>query len=166
MKIILKPNNIPILLLFLFGTAAQAGPAANIKQLHFLTGNWIGKFGPADIEENWLAPEGGSIVAMVRVRPDDSATSFYEIVMIEESGDTLVLNVNQFGPGFTSRREAPQHMELEEITSNSVKFKATANDGFASIAYTRRDEQNFQIQIVRGDGSLIDIPMKARSLWK
>ncbi len=164
LKIIIR-SVIATVLTFLLSSTVTAGPVATIEQLRFLTGNWIGKFGPSDIEENWLAPEGGSIVAMVRVRPNNESTGFYEIVMIEEAGDSLVLHVNQFGTGFVSRREHPQEMELELITENSVKFRAIANDGFVSISYTRLDEENFQIEIVRGDGSLIDIPMKARSIW-
>jgi hypothetical protein len=153
-------------LFVLLSTKSFAGPPAQIDQLHWLTGNWIGKIRSDEIEENWLAPEGGSIIAMVRIRSSADSTSEYEVVLIEEEGDTLVLSVNQFGRGLVFDRDVPQKMELVEITDNSVSFRDPERNGFASIRYTRVDEENFQIYVVRADGSIADIPMKARSLWK
>ncbi len=144
----------------------NAGPPAKIDQLGFLTGNWIGKFGTGDIEENWLAPEGGSIIAMVRVRPNPETTNLYEMVLIEEEGDSLVLNVKQFGSGMRLGDSAPQKMELIEITENSVYFRDPERRGFSTIRYTRVDQESFRIEIVRADDTVIDIPMKARSIWR
>lgn len=108
-----------------------------------MTGNWIGKIRSSEIEENWLAPEGGSIVAMIRIRSSADSTGEYEIVLIEEEEGSLVLSVNQFERGLVFGRNLPQKMELVEITDNSVSFRDPERNGFASIRYTRVDEENF-----------------------
>ena len=54
-----------------------AAPAANIQQLDWMTGNWAGNLGPNQLEENWIATEGSTLMAAVRMTGAD-ATSMFE----------------------------------------------------------------------------------------
>lgn len=144
--------------------AAWSQPDASIEQLDWMTGNWAGMLGPNQLEENWIATEGSSIAAMVRMTGND-ATSMFEMITIEEMDGTLVLHIQQFNPGFEPRTEAPQEMILEEITANSVKFRAVSEGGMASLGYSHPDAETFIIHVGQPNGNVLDIPLKARSIW-
>ncbi|GAB5500880.1 MAG: hypothetical protein PsegKO_31910 [Pseudohongiellaceae bacterium] len=143
---------------------AVSQPNATIEQLGWMTGNWAGMLGPNQLEENWIATEGSSIAAMVRMTGND-ATSMFEMITIEEANGTLVLHIQQFDPGFEARTAAPQEMILEEITASSVKFRAVSEGGMASLGYSHPDPETFIIHVGRPDGNVLDIPLKARSIW-
>ena len=144
--------------------AFAAGPPATVEQLDWMTGNWAGQLGPNQLEENWIATEGGSIAAMVRMTGAD-ATSMFEMITIEEVDGSLVLNIQQWDPGFQPRSDGPQTMELEEISANSVKFRAVSEGGMATLGYSHPDADTFIIHVGRPDGSVLDIPLQARSIW-
>ncbi len=74
--------------------ALAAGPAASIEQLDWMTGNWAGNLGPNQLEENWIASEGNSLMAAVRMTGND-ATSMFEMITIEEAEGSLVLHIQQ-----------------------------------------------------------------------
>ena len=116
------------------------------------------------LEENWIATEGGSIAAMVRMT-GSGATSMFEMITIEEVDGSLMLNIQQWDPGFEPRTESPQTMELEEITANSVKFRAVTEGGMSTLGYSNPDSETFIIHVGRPDGNVLDIPLKARSIW-
>ena len=142
----------------------QAGPPATVDQLEWMTGNWAGQLGPNQLEENWIATEGASIAAMVRMT-GSGATSMFEMITIEEVDGSLVLNIQQWDPGFKPRTESPQTMELQEITTNSVKFRAVTEGGMSTLGYSHPDAETFIIHVGRPDGNVLDIPLKARSIW-
>lgn len=144
---------------------AQAQPQASIDQLDWMTGNWAGMLGPNQLEENWIATEGGSIAAMVRMTGQDE-TSMFEMITIEENDGTLVLHIQQWDPGFEPRTEQPQEMILEAISDNSVRFRAVSEGGMASLGYSHPDAETFIIHVGRPDGTTLDIPLQARSLWQ
>lgn len=153
-------------LTILLSAAAQAaGPAATIDQLSWMTGNWAGDLGPNQLEENWIAPEGGSLAAMVRMTGNDG-TSMFEMITIEEVDGSLELNIQQWDPGFEPRTDGPQTMELTEITDNSVMFEAVSPGGMATLGYSHPDEDTFMIHVGRPDGSTTDLELKRRSLWQ
>lgn len=154
-----------ILVLSLFAGSGFAGPPATIEDLAWMTGNWAGALGPNQLEENWIMGEGGSIAAMVRMTGDD-ATSMFEMITIEEVDGSLVLHIQQWDPGMVSRTEGPQEMELVEITSNSVKFKATSEGGMAGLGYSHPDADTFMIHVENPGRPVFDITLKSRSIWK
>jgi hypothetical protein len=145
--------------------SAFAGPPASIEQLGWMTGNWAGMLGPNQLEENWISTEGSSLAAMVRMTGGE-ATSMFEMITIEEVDGSLVLHIQQWDPGFQPRSEAPQKMELEEITANSVKFKAVSEGGMATLGYSHPDAESFIIHVGQPDGNVLDLPLKKRSIWE
>ena len=153
-----------LLATLLASQSLAAGPAATIDQLSWMTGNWAGQLGPNQLEENWIATEGGSIAAMVRMTGSGS-TSMFEMITIEEMDGSLVLHIQQWDPCFQTRTESAQKMELEEITANSVKFRAVSEGGMATLGYSHPDANSFIIHVGRPDGNVLDIPLQKRSIW-
>jgi hypothetical protein len=146
-------------------TALYAGPPASVENLSWMTGNWAGALGPNQLEENWTAPEGSSIAAIVRMTGND-ATSMFEMITIEEVEGSLVLHVQQWNPGFMPRTESAQKMELAEIGDKSVRFAAVTEGGMRSLGYSNPAPDTFIIHIEQATGAKMDINLKARSLWK
>ena len=142
-----------------------AGPAASIEQLDWMTGNWAGNLGPNQLEENWIATEGSTIMAAVRMTGAD-ATSMFEMITIEEVEGSLVLHVQQWDPGFVSRTETAQKLELMEITENSVKFEDVSGFGMPTLGYSHPDSETFIIHVGQDGGGTFDIELKARNLWQ
>jgi len=147
------------------GSVQAAGVAGSISDLAWMTGNWAGALGPNQLEENWIMGESGSIAAMVRMT-GAGATSMFEVITIEEVGGSLELHIQQWDAGFVPRTEAAQKMELEEITANSVKFKAVSEGGMASLGYSHPDDDSFVIHVGQASGQVFDINLTARSIWK
>lgn len=141
-----------------------AGPPATIEQLSWMTGNWAGNLGPNQLEENWIAAEGSSLMAAVRMTGAD-ATSMFEMITIEEVDGSLVLHIQQWDPGFVPRTEAAQKMELEEITANSVKFVAVSEGGMPTLGYSHPDSETFIIHVGQDGGSTFDIELKSRVIF-
>lgn len=145
------------------GISIAAGPEATIDQLAWMTGNYAGNLGPNTLEENWIAPEGGSIAAMVRMT-GNGGTSMFEMITIEEVDGSLELNVQQFDAGFVPRTPTPIKMELAMITDNHVHFNAVTEGGMRSLGYTLEDE-TFTIHVEQANGQAMNIELQKRSLW-
>ena len=144
--------------------ALAAGPAASIEQLDWMTGNWAGNLGPNQLEENWIASEGNSLMAAVRMTGND-ATSMFEMITIEEAEGSLVLHIQQWDPGFVPRTESAMKMELTEITGNSVSFVNVSGFGMPTLGYSHPDSETFIIHVGQDGGGSFDIELKARNIW-
>ena len=150
---------------FVTNIVVAAGPNAKIEQLSWMTGNWAGALGPNQLEENWIAVEGRSLAAMVRMTGGD-ATSMFEMITIEEEAGSLVLHIQQWDPGFKPRTSGAQRMELREITANSVLFDAIGDEGgMKSLGYSHPENDVFIIHVEQASGAKIDINLSARSIW-
>ena len=152
------------LVMALIALQSQAQPMASIDQLSWMTGNWAGQLGPNVLEENWIAAEGGSIAALMRVTGGGNTNTF-ELITIEEAEGTLVLHIQQWDAGFVPRAAEAQEMVLEEIGDRSVKFRAVTEGSMASLGYSNPDAETFIIHVGRPDGSTVDLPLKKRSIW-
>ena len=141
-----------------------AGPAASIEQLDWMTGNWAGNLGPNQLEENWIASEGNSLMAAVRMTGND-ATSMFEMITIEEAEGSLVLHIQQWDPGFVPSTESAMEMELTEITGNSVSFVNVSGFGMPTLGYSHPDSETFIIHVGQDGGGSFDIELKARNIW-
>ena len=150
---------------FVASIVFAAGPSAKIEQLSWMTGNWAGALGPNQLEENWIAVEGRSLAAMVRMTGGD-ATSMFEMITIEEEAGSLVLHIQQWDPGFKPRTSGAQRMELREITASSVLFDAIGDEGgMKSLGYSYPENDVFMIHVEQASGAKIDINLSARSIW-
>jgi len=141
---------------------AAADPTGKISSLSWMTGAWAGPAGPGvTLEENWIAPTGGSLASLVRMTTAD-ATPMVELIVIEEENDTLVLRIQQWDPGFSPRTAEPQTMTLTELGERAVKFTATSAGGLKTLAYSSPTADTFNIDIETADGTPIQLQLNAR----
>jgi len=131
-------------------------PTAKVSDLAWMTGHYKGNTGNGTLEENWAAPEGGSLASLVRSTAD-GATTMIELIVIEEEGDSLTLRLKQWDPGMSPRSEGFQMMELIEIGDHKVVFKNGGEGGLQQLGYSL-DGDKFTISIMTAQGA-IDIPL-------
>lgn len=142
--------------------SAGAAPKATVQDLAWMTGTWVGPVGNSGqvLEENWAQPVAGSIAALVRMRAQ-GANSMVELITIEEEGESLVLHIQQWDPGFAPRPPGPQKLTLQAIGEHRV---AWAGDGpMRSLAYARPRPDTFTIDVETADGKF-HVELRAQSL--
>jgi hypothetical protein len=137
------------------------GPSAKVADLAWMTGHWSGPMAGGTLEENWIAPLGGSIASLVRAT-NGGATSMIEQIVIEEEGGSLVLRLQQWNPGFEPRTPDPQVMKLVESAPNKVSFEATGEGGLKRLGYSKPAPDQFVISIETPQGAKFDIKLTGK----
>lgn len=143
-----------LLLSLVFASISHADVKGSVSDLGWMTGSWSVPLGPMTLEENWLEPVGGSIASLVRLS-GEGKTSMIELIVIENTGDTLELHIQQWDPGYKPRAEA-QTMKLIDLGENRVGFEAITPGGMKKLAYSSPAPGKFNIDIVTAD----DKPMQ------
>lgn len=136
-----------------------AQPPASIDQLAWMTGTWQLAFGPNTLEENWVAPSGGSIAAMVRMYGE--STSMFEVITIEEKNGTLAMTAQQWDSGFKPRTPEAQQLVLSEISGQRVLFKAVTEGPMSTLGYSRNGD-TFTIELGTPSGDVRKMELKAK----
>ncbi len=96
----------------------------NIRQLEFMSGHWVttGEWG--EMEENWSAPMGNSMMCSYRcVR--DGKVLFYEFIVIEQEAEGPVMKLRHFSPGNIAweDKENPYEYPLMYLEENFARFE-------------------------------------------
>jgi Domain of unknown function (DUF6265) len=95
-----------------------------LENITWISGNWKGEAFGGLTEENWSQPSGGSMMATFKLIIDDKV-SFYEIEIIKEVNNTLLLQLKHFNndlKGWESKDDTVD-FPLIEITPNKVVFE-------------------------------------------
>lgn len=95
-----------------------------LENCAWIAGNWKGEAFGGITEENWSEPSGGSMMATFKLI-NDGKVSFYEIEIIREVENTLVLQLKHFDndlKGWETKNETVD-FPLKEITVNRVVFE-------------------------------------------
>ena len=161
MTVRILPKSLPciaflVALTQVFSPPAVAGVTARVVDLAWMAGSWTGPLGEQTLEENWTQPRGGSIASLMRFT-GTGKTSMFELIIIEEEGDTLVFRVRQWYPGFTPRSAEPMTMILTEIGERRVRFEATEAGELRSLTYSRPAPESFNIDVETGEGQKFQI---------
>lgn len=142
-----------------FGGGAQA---AGVADLSWMSGSWSGPMGPGvTLEENWIRPANGSIGSLVR-SSRDGVTTMVELIVVEETDDSLVLHIQQWDPGYQPRTAGAQRMVLDHLGDNTVSFRADSEGGLAGLTYSRPAPDTFVVEVTLADGRKIPITLKAQ----
>lgn len=142
------------------GTQSYAADKS-ISSLSWMTGSWAGPAGEGvTLEENWATPTGGTIASLVRMTTKDS-TPMVELIVIEESEGTLVLNLQQWDPGFSPRTPGPQTMVMSAQSERSVTFTTAGEGGLQTLSYSSPDPESFNIDIITSAGDPIALKLKS-----
>jgi hypothetical protein len=127
----------------------------SIANLSWMTGSWSGAMGPATLEENWTQAKSGTIASLVRLTTPEG-TGMVEIVNIQEMDGTLVLHLQQWGPGFTALAPA-QKMLLDRSGEHTVK--AASPGGLKQLTYSRPADNEFEVAVITADDQNVTIKM-------
>ena len=136
---------------------AQTQPAptaatATIDQVAWISGAWTGTLGDRTIEQHWMTPLGGSMVAMYRSVRDNKAT-LYELLAIEQEGKSLVLRIKHFapGPGLVSQeaKDESSNHTLVSLGDRKAVFEASTPTGPVRITFTSPDAAALSILVER-----------------
>jgi len=95
-----------------------------LENMSWIAGTWHGEAFGGQTEEIWSEPSGGSMMASFKLINDDKVT-FYEIEVIREVENTLILQLKHFGPdlkGWETKDETVD-FKLIEITETKVAFE-------------------------------------------
>jgi hypothetical protein len=143
--------------------SAEVAVSATVGDLSWMSGSWSGPAGEQTLEENWARSRDGSIGALVRLGAD-GVTSMFELIVVEETEGSLVLRIQQWGPGMVPLRAEPQVLSLAELGERRVKFAATATveGGFRTLAYSRPSAEAFNIDVENQDGAQFQINLQAQ----
>jgi hypothetical protein len=95
-----------------------------LENIAWIAGTWHGEAFGGQTEETWSEPSGGSMMASFKLINDGKVT-FYEIEVIREIENSLLLQLKHFGPdlrGWETKDETVD-FPLIEITENKVVFE-------------------------------------------
>ena len=146
-----------ISLLLSIGLAfGESDKPLTIESLSWLTGSWEGPIGENLLEETWLPPRAGTIVALVR-SSNESGTNFVEIIIIKEINGTLELQLQLFDDSLKPINKKPHSFELTKIENNYISFKGVSAGAHKTLSYQRPEKNVFFIRFQPYEGDFVEI---------
>jgi hypothetical protein len=143
------------------GTAPRA--KATLEQAAFIAGRWGGMLGDRKIEQHWMAPAASSMVGMYRSIQKERAT-LYELLAIEQDGESLVLRIKHFAPGAglagrEGKDESIDHA-LVRAEGRTAVFEGIGENP-SRVTFTSPDADTLTITVERmRDGKLVPTDFK------
>jgi len=134
-----------------FTTQAQ-NLEPKLENIAWISGDWKGKAFGGITEESWSKPSGDSMMAAFKLINNGKVT-FYEIIIIREVNNTLLLQLKHFGSdlkGWETKNETVD-FPLISITTNKVSFKGMV---FEKISDT---EMNVFVDIKDEEGEVENV---------
>ena len=123
--------------------------APTLENISWISGNWKGEAFGGITEENWSEPSGGSMMAVFKHIKDNKVT-FYEIEIIREVENSLVLQLKHFHhdlKGWETKDETVD-FPLKEITANKVVFEGMTFEKISD------NEMNIYVDLHQKDGAI------------
>ncbi|MGV6831592.1 MAG: DUF6265 family protein [bacterium] len=123
--------------------------APKLENIKWISGNWVGEAFGGIVEENWSEPSGDSMMASFKLVNDDT-TSFYELEIIREIENTLILQLKHFNGnlhGWETKEETVD-FPLKYITKNKVVFEGMT---FERVS---ENQMNVFVDLKHDDGSV------------
>lgn len=120
-----------------------------LENVAWIAGNWKGEAFGGITEENWSEPSGDSMMATFKLIKNGTV-SFYEIEIIREIENSLVLQLKHFHgnlKGWETKDETVD-FPLKEITADTVVFEGMT---FERVS---ENEMNIYVDINKENGSL------------
>ena len=106
-------------------------PKPHIEDLAWMGGHWVGKTAEGEMEELWIEPKGGMMLAVHRETADDRPT-FFEYLRIEDRDGSVVYVASPRGGH-------PTEFELSSIDGTRAVFENPDHDFPQRIIYHLQD---------------------------
>ncbi len=126
----------------------STSPKATLADVTWISGNWKGEAFGGIVEENWSKPSGDSMMAAFKLI-NNGKTSFYEIEIIREVNESLILQLKHFHgnlKGWETKDETVD-FPLAKVSENAVFFDGMT---FEKIS---ENEMNVYVLMKQKDGS-------------
>lgn len=120
-----------------------------LENISWIAGNWKGEAFGGIVEENWSEPSGDSMMASFKLI-NDGKTSFYELEIIRQLENTLILQLKHFDGKLHAweTKEETVDFPLKYITENKVVFEGMT---FEKIS---ENQMNVFVDLKEDDGSV------------
>ena len=133
-------------LTLVFALSLTAQEKANFEKLGWIAGNWTGKMGRAQIEENWTAPLGGAMLGVSRTVSNTAAgprmVAFEFLRIVQKEGETFYIAQPNGRP--------PTEFKLTSATDTKAVFENPAHDHPKIITY-EKDANGDLLATIEGD---------------
>ena len=135
--------------LAIVGELSDQKLAHKLENIRWLAGHWKGEAFGGQTEENWSEASGGSMMATFKLIADGKVV-FYEIEIIREVENTLILQLKHFGNDLKGWEEKDQTIDfpLKEITENKVVFEGMTFEKISA------NEMTIYVDIKQENGSI------------
>lgn len=102
---------------------AIAPPAAQLADIAWLAGHWVGEGLGGQVEEIWSPPAAGSMMGVFRLMQGDSV-AFYEIMTVQPHEGSLAMVLKHFNRDLTGWEERDQVVTfpLLRVTPDAAFF--------------------------------------------
>ncbi|RIA10151.1 hypothetical protein OE09_2004 [Flavobacteriaceae bacterium MAR_2010_72] len=119
-----------------------------LENISWIAGYWKGEAFGGQVEENWSEASGGSMMATFKLI-NNGKVSFYEIEIIREVENTLILQLKHFDNDLKGWEEKDQTIDfpLKEITPNKVVFEGMTFEKIST------NEMNVYVDLHQKDGT-------------
>jgi hypothetical protein len=121
-------------------TAKPTAATATIAEVEWIAGTWTGTMGTRTIEERWLNPAGGSMLATSRTTLGSGVMVAFEFLCIVERDGGLVYSA-------MPNAAAPTHFVLTKIDADSATFENPTHDFPKMIRYVRKPDGTMEATI-------------------
>lgn len=120
-----------------------------LENIAWISGTWHGEAFGGITEEIWSEPSGGSMMATFKLINDGKVT-FYEIEVIREVENSLILQLKHFGPDLKGWETKDETIDfpLIKITENKVVFEGMTFEKIST------HEMNIYVDIKNEDGTV------------
>ena len=129
-------------------TARPTVATATIAQVEGIVGTWTGTMGTRTIEERWLSPAGGSMLATSRtILAGSGVMVAFEFLCIVERNGGLVYTA------MPNARMPPTDFTLTKVTPDSATFENPAHDFPKMIRYSKLPDGSLETMVAGADGA-------------
>ena len=118
---------------------AQTAQPTRVTDLAWIAGHWQGTKGKSQIEEHWLPPSGGAMLAVSRTLVENRMTAF-EFLRIEERDDVIYYVAQPQG-------RPPTDFRLIRISAREAIFENAQHDFPQRIIYRLEGEDELVARI-------------------
>lgn len=102
---------------------SKGSPKANLEQVSWISGYWVGEAMGGQTEEVWTDPLGDSMMGSFKIVVNGEVR-FYELCTISEVNESLVLRIKHFNNNLTGWEEKDKTIDfpLVKIENNKAFF--------------------------------------------
>jgi hypothetical protein len=125
----------------------NGSPAASLADVAWVEGHWRGEAFGGIVEDVWSPPLGNSMMGMFKLVVDGKVR-FYEIIVLDQAGNTLHLRLKHFHADLKGWEEKNETVDfpLVKVTPDKVYF-----DGF-TFERISQNRMNIYVLIGTKDG--------------